>query len=202
MTFRRLVSSVFSRVGFVRAWETKTARRATVSALLASILAIGCATGEYAYVTTISTGERIQIPLVNGAPLPAKKGNLTVMHAGLVPNPNPDDKKLKYLFHLEDKSLVPPKAVVVEDVTDDHAILMVEDLAPKFTEARWTGASPLYGGEDPAMAWVGPLGDSTRVFRFTVTAADGSKTTLDQAWIVPSWAKVGMRKALGIKLGT
>ena len=130
----------------------------------------------------------------------ASKNNVTVRHAGLIPNPNPDDKNLKYLFDLEDKNPVPAKAIVVEDVTDDHAIPMVEDLAPKFTGGRWFGMSRLFTAEDPALGWVEHLDNSTRVFRFTVTAADGSKFTLDQAWIVPGWAKMGMRKALGMKV--
>jgi len=163
-------------------------------------MVVGCATGDYAYVTTISTGERIQIPLVNGSPVPAKKGNISIMHAGLVPNPNPQDKQLKYLFDLEDKSLVPAKSIVVEDVSDERAMPMVEDLAPKYDNKRWYGFSRLLDADAPELAWVGHLDNSTRVFRFTVTAADGSKIILDQAWIAPSWAKVGMRQALGIKL--
>ena len=165
-----------------------------VSALLA-----GCATGDYAYVTTISSGERIQIPLVKGVPVPAKKGNITIKFAGLVPNPNPEDKHLKYIFDLEDTSPTPAKSIVVEDVSDEQAIPMVEDLAPKYVDHRWVKFSEPLTKDDPALGWVVYLSNSTRVFQFTVTAADGSKTVLHQAWIVPNWAKVGMRQALGMK---
>jgi hypothetical protein len=195
MFFR--VSSLFV---FLRQFPTGFSGRAiSVLAVVLSALLAGCATGDYAYLTTISTGERIHIPLIKGAPAPAKKGNITIKFAGLIPNPNPEDKNLKYIFDLEDKSPVPAKSIVVEDVSDDHAFPMVEDLSPKYLDQRWLGFSKLLTKDDPALGWVVHLDSSTRVFQFTVTAADGSKTVLHQAWIVPNWAKVGMRQALGMK---
>ena len=191
------VSSLFL---LLRQLATRLSGRAIgVFGVAVSALLVGCATGDYAYVTTISTGERIQIPLVRGAPVPAQKGNITIKFAGLVPNSTPEDKRLKYIFDLEDTSPTPAKSIVVEDVSDDRAIPMVEDLSPTYVKQRWVGFSKPLTKDDPALGWMVHLSNTTRVFQFTVTAADGSKTVLNQAWIVPNWAKVGMRQALGMK---
>ncbi|MEO7599016.1 MAG: hypothetical protein ABIV50_08795 [Opitutus sp.] len=164
-----------------------------------ALVGLGCATGDYAYVTTTASGERIQIPLKGGSPERAKKGNLTVMHAALIPSPTRDKKELLYLFGLQDSSAVPPSEIRVEDVTEDHAILMVEEKNPKFSKNLWSSTSKLFSGTDPEMNWVSHLDNSMRVFRFTVTGADGTKTVLNQGWMVPGWAKVPMRTALGMK---
>jgi hypothetical protein len=159
----------------------------------------GCATGDYAYVKTIATGERIQIPLEKGSPALARKGTVGILHAGLVPNTAPDQKELYYLFILDDKSPTAPRSVKVEDVTEDNVVLMVDDQKPEFVSQRWSGKSRMFDGNDPHLVWITQLGDTMRVFRFTVTAADGSTTVLDQGWMVPAWAKVPMRRALGLK---
>lgn len=168
--------------------------------LLLCMWVVGCATGDYAYVKTISTGERLQIPLKRGAPIMATKDDITVRHAGLIPSPKFEDKQLMYLFDLEDKNPVPAKAIRVEDVTDEKTILMVEDLNPKFEKQRWFTTSRKYSGDDPEMVWISQLGDTMRVFRFTVTKADGSKIVLNQGWMVPAWTKTPMRQALGLGL--
>jgi hypothetical protein len=172
----------------------------SVAALLGGWVT-GCATGDYAYVTTLATGERIQIPLTKGSPELASKGDITVQHAALVPSPNlgTEKKELQYLFAFQDKDTIPPKSVIVEDVTDDHIIKMVEDLAPKLVNQRWIGMSRMYGPDEDALSWIAHLDDSMRVYRFTITAADDSKIVLHQGWMAPSWAKAQMRRALGLK---
>ena len=190
---------VSSLSALLRQSSTRFTRRSIGVFGVLSVLLVGCATGDYAYVTTISTGERIQIPLINGAPAPAQKGTITIKFAGLVPNPNPEEKHLKYIFDLEDTSPTPAKSIVVEDVSDERALPMVEDLSPKYVNQRWHGFSKPFTKDDEALGWIVHLSNTTRVFQFTVTAADGSKTVLHQAWIVPNWAKVGMRQALGMK---
>jgi len=87
----------------------------------------------------------------------------------------------------------------VEDVTEEHPTLMVEDLEAKLTKQKWAATSHPFNGEDPAMVWVANLDNSMRIFRFTIAKADGTKTVLDQGWMVPGWAKVPMRRALGLK---
>jgi hypothetical protein len=167
--------------------------------LAGALMLGGCATGDYAYVSTISTGERIQIPLERGSPTMAKKGTLTVRNAALIPNIVSKNKELQFLFALIDSGTVPLKSVRVEDVTDEHALLMAEDLEPKVVNHQWSTTSRMFTAGEPALAWVAHLDNSMRIYRFTVVKSDGSTTVLDQGWLVPGWAKVPMRSALGLK---
>jgi len=159
----------------------------------------GCAAGEYAYVTRISTGERLQIPLERGSPTMAKKGTLAIRNAALVPNVVSKEKELQYLFSLNDTGTVPLKSIRVEDVSDEKTNLMLEDLDPKLDHGSWVKVSRMYKGGERELSWVEHLDNSMRVFRFTVVKQDGTTTVLDQGWMVPGWAKVPMRAALGLK---
>jgi hypothetical protein len=169
------------------------------SAVVAALFVVGCATGGYTYVKTISTGERLHFPLVKGRPEMAKSGNIEIVQAALMPSPVREKKEVVYLFAFSDKSPEPAKSVIVEDVSDDSAKLMVEDLHPKFNKGRWVGYSRVFTPNDAALNWLTFLDDSIRVFRFTITSASGEKIVLHQAWMVPAGMKMAMRAMLGMK---
>ena len=166
--------------------------------LLAALFA-GCATGDYAYVITIATGERIQIPLEKGSPAMASSGDVTIAHAALIPPADKDRKEVVYLFALYYKSAKPAKSIHIEDVTDEKAVVMIDDTAPAIHNQRWSATSKPFTAENPEVGWVAHLDNSMRVFQFTITATDGTKTVLNQGWMVPGWAKVPIRYALGLK---
>lgn len=189
-----VVRSAFCGLGFTR-WGGFSAR---ACALVLALSAAGCATGDYAYVTTVATGERIHIPLERGTPITARKGNITIAFSSLIPTAS-NSQELAYLFGLEDKDPSPPKSIRVEDISDEHPMLMVEDLDPKLTNHRWSMKSRMFKGTEPELLWVANVDNSMRVFRFTITAQDGTTTVLDQGWMVPGWVKAGMRHALGLK---
>jgi hypothetical protein len=162
----------------------------------AAILA-GCATGEYAFVTRVSTGERLQLPIKNGEPLHPKSGTIEIAYAGVQPGLSPANKEFIYYFSLWENSGKAPRSIKVEDITDDKAVLMVEDLSPKLSSLnRWGASSRAYTGTDPEMHWVSYVDESMRVFRFTIINSEGQKVILDQGWFLPAWAKAAMRKAL------
>lgn len=175
-------------------------RVALAAVALSGVLMLGgCATGEYTYATTIGTGERLVFPLVNGSPAKAKKGSIEVLNASLIPNPNPAEHKHIFLFVFAEADGVPPKSVVVEDVTDRELIVMVDDQAPKLAENNhWRGTSKLLTGEDREVEWLGQLGDTMRVYRFTVTKSDGKQVVLHQGWMIPGRLKAPLRKAFGL----
>lgn len=189
-----VVRSAFNRLGFTRS----SGIGASACALMLALATAGCATGDYAYVTTVATGERIHIPLERGTPVPARKGDITIAFAALVPTVSAN-KELGYFFGLEDKNPTPPKSIRVEDISDEHPVLMGEDLDPKLTNHRWSLKSRMFKGAEPEMLWIANVDNSMRVFRFTITAQDGTTTVLDQGWMVPGWAKAPMRQALGLK---
>lgn len=166
--------------------------------LLMLATVVGCASGQYTYVTTIGTGERLEFPLEKGVPAHAKKGTIEIMHAGLLPPMDVNIKQSAFAFAYSDESGVPAQSVVVEDVSDPEPRLMFEDKEPKLEGNQWRGISRLYSGDDPALHWLGHLGDTMRVFRFTIVKPNGQKVVLHQAWSAPGWMKSSMRKAFGL----
>ena len=193
-------SRLLSRIQSVRFRQLAAgARRLAMPGLAVAVglLITACATGDYAYVITLSTGERIHIPLEKGSPVQASKGAYTVAHAALVPSTTPEKKEAVYLFALYVKSPQPPKSIRVEDVTDEHSVVMVDETEPKVVDQRWSATTKPYVATDPELAWVGHLDNSMRVFQFTIVAQDGTKTVIHQGWMVPGWAKAAMRRTLG-----
>ncbi len=170
---------------------------ATALVIATAVLA-GCASGQYTYVTTIGTGERLEFPLERGLPVMVKKGSYEVVHVGLMPSPDPSLKQTVFLFAFTDQTGVAPRSVVVDDVSDREPIRLFEDLEPKLQNNQWRCITRPYDGDDPALHWLGQLGDTMRVFRFTITTADGREVVLHQAWSAPGWMKAAMRRTLGL----
>lgn len=175
------------------------ARRAVLLAGAGGLLALAsCATGEYKFRTTISTGEKIEIPLQNGGPAPAKEGPIQVELALFLPATEKDQKGIRYQFALTDRSPTPPRSIRVEDVTDDHTVLLVEDRQPQLKDGRWLQRSAFIPGTDPSLSWLQYVDDAMRVFRFTVETADGRQVVLYQGWSIPGWAKTRIRPSIGM----
>jgi hypothetical protein len=166
--------------------------------LLALATVVGCASGQYTYVTTIGTGQRLEFPLEKGKPANAKKGTIEILHSGLLPPMDMNVKQSVFAFAYSDASGVPAQSVLVEDVSDPEARVMFEDKEPKLENNQWRGITRLYSGDDPALHWLGHLGDTMRVFRFTIVKPDGQKVVLHQAWSAPGWMKSSIRNALGL----
>lgn len=179
-----------------RTWRS---RAILVVALIGTAMAGGgCASGGYTYVARISTGERLEFPLEKGMPPLAKAGDIEVTGAAALPTKNADERTLSYAFGFKIGSGVAPKSVVIEDVTDAAPVLVVEDLSPQLEGTQWRHIKGPLDGNAPELAWLGHLGDTMRVYRFTITKADGKKVVLHQGWMVPGWMKAAMRAALGL----
>jgi hypothetical protein len=191
-----LPSNRGSSLRFHRAAFFAVVSRWIAGGILAACLG-GCATGDYAYVATISGGERVRIPLVKGSPEMSKADGIQVLQtSGAV---NHELKKFGYVFAFSDQHAEALTSVIVEDVSDESAVRLVEDLEPKLIEKRWTGVSRPFAAYDPAGKWILHVNDTFRVFRFTITRADGKKIVIHQGSRVPAWAKAGIRSALGEK---
>lgn len=162
-------------------------------------LVAGCATGSYAYVKRTSTGQRVEMPLKNGAPVNAKQGSIEVLQAGMLPSRDPTKAEAVYVFAYQDTQNVTPKSVRVEDVSGETTVLLVDDQSPKLTNKLWTGASRGFQTKDPEVEWLGHLDSDMRVYQITIEQADGRKLILHQGWSVPGWMKPMIRQAMGEK---
>jgi hypothetical protein len=114
---------------------------------------------------TISGGGKIKAEFQHGMPLPAEKGGIKIEAAAFMFG----DNKLTFAFGFTTTKKL--QKVVVEDVTASVATTLVEDRTPTLDEAYWKGeASPLAISKS-TVPWLYERGDTTKVFRFTVTLA-------------------------------
>ncbi len=171
------------------------ARRPAGFALALALLA-GCASTELSYSTRIAGGERLSFQFIDGRVMPAHADGLEV----LPPQIGPDipGKRVRYVFGIDvKKDASAMKSVRIDDVSDQSPVLLVEDSAPAPRNGRWVGFSAFYDANAPETHWISYLDDSFRVYRLTVTRADGRTTVLYEGHMFPAFAKAMMRHMLG-----
>jgi len=154
----------------------------------------GCSTApEYKYVTKIADGQRMEFPITGGGPERAHEGGLTVTTCQFLGPPRGGVTFLA--FAIKNESGQEFKHVLVEDVTDEKPAKIQEDPTPKMVDGSWRGLSEPIRALAAPFEWLSYLDASNRVYRFTVTLADGKTVTLHQLTIFPAWLKEGMRRA-------
>src|SRR5581483_11393806 len=151
----------------------------------AGLLAGGCATGQYSMVTTVATGETVRVPLEKGGAVLVEQDGVKIVGVHVTLSP---DKKLVFGFDFDVAPARPLRRVQVADISEAPVAAWVDDAEPAPADAQ-----------DPRLAWLGSVSDSMRIFRFTLTLADGKTVTIDQGQLYGSALKAAMRMALGEK---
>ncbi|ACB75037.1 hypothetical protein [Opitutus terrae] len=164
------------------------------AALLLGLVLSGCATSEYKYTTKISSGERLSFRLVNGRVDDAVADGFEARAPVILPGEK--EKKLQFAFGVVAKNK-PPRRVQVEDVSEEQPMLLVDDTDPQLKGQLWTGQSAWFDLEDPQAHWISYLGETFRVYRITITTADGATVVLHEGSVTPAFMKAMMRKFFG-----
>jgi len=168
--------------------------RPLIAFTLATLVAACASSGSLSMLATIAGGEKIAVPLGPRGVEPSKKDDIQIEFSGCALN---REKKLVYGFEFSDARGRALRHVRVEDVSDDAPVLLLDDAQPALERNRWRGTSRLFEPEDPALAWVATITNSLRVFRFTITQADGREIVLHQGAMYPNGMKSGIRQAWG-----
>lgn len=182
------LSSCFSRF--------RTARGAS-RLLVASALVLalgGCATGTISMLATIAGGQTVRIPIGRKGVEPTEEDGVRVESAIFTLNA---EKKLTYVFELSEARKRVWQHVQVEDVSDAAPVVLVDDAQPELKNGHWRATSRPLGQSEPNLAWVATITNSVRVFRFTVTFADGKTLTLLQGEMFPDFIKAATRHEWG-----
>lgn len=147
-------------------------------------------------VVPIAGGGTARVPLSkNGVPMTSEDG-IEITAAGITINP---DKKPVYTLGFKDTRHRVLRQVRVEDVSDDAAIALVDDKEPKSSAAgEWSANTDPMGATDRRLKWLETVSNSTRVFRFTLTFADGRTQTLLQGMQIGAPTKAALRGILGL----
>lgn len=169
--------------------------RVALVAGLVLAAAAGCATGNIAMLATIVGGEKVRVPFGRGGPEMTNEGGVQINLASYTLNA---EKKALYVFEFTDSRSRALRRVLVEDVSDTAALTLVDDAAPVLAaNGRWHGETPTLEWSDPRLGWLATISNSLRVFRFTLTFADGQTLVLLQGAFYPAGLKAATRQALG-----
>jgi hypothetical protein len=142
----------------------------------------------------ITGGKKIAVPLgPRGVEFSSEDG-VQIEFAGATLSP---EKKFIYTFQFSDKKKRALRRVRVEDVSDEIASVMVDDNQPALDQGRWHGTSRPFEKGEPTVAWMVTVTNTLRVFRFTVTFADGREVGISQGAMFPAGLKAGIRAAWG-----
>jgi hypothetical protein len=160
-----------------------------------SLAAGGCATGDLAMMATIAGGQKIRVPISrNGVELTNEAG-IQINTATFTLNA---DKKIVFVFEFTDSRHRAMSKVRVEDVSDQEPLPMVESDQPKLSaRGQWHGESEPLALGDRRLGWMATLSNTLRVFRFTLTLADGQTLVIHQGGLFSAPMKSAVRQALG-----
>lgn len=143
----------------------------------------------------ISTGERLVVNLRDGTVEGSHSKFAKVLGARFMINAQ--TKNGLYDIAVAFAPGVQPASIRVEDVTDEKAVLLIQDDAPQlFENNAWRKASPPVDFESDSMKWIHHIDDSFRVYSFDITLKDGQKIVLRQASIYLGFFKQGMMQTI------
>ena len=122
-------------------------------------------------LATIAGGTQLHVPLTRGGAALTNEAGIQINTANIVPAP---EKKIAYVFAFTDSRGRTLRSVRVEDVSDEAAVVLVDDAEPKLSgERQWHSTTPPLEFSDPWLRWLATISNSLRVFRFTLTFSDG-----------------------------
>jgi hypothetical protein len=145
---------------------------------------------------TIAGGETVRLPVERGDARPVETAEVKVQVAGFVADH--EKQEIVYVFGFREKKGRTPRAVMVEDVTGSEAAVLVDDPAPRLSrDGYWTGKAAPQRKGNPWLAWLADAGDTFKIYRLTITTADGRKLVLFQATVFGTALKATFRQMLG-----
>jgi hypothetical protein len=170
-------------------------RLAGVAAGVLVLAAAGCATGDIAMMATISGGQKIRVPLSRAGAELVNEGGIQMNTATFTLNA---DKKIVYIFEFTDAKKRALRNVKVEDESDAAPVMVLESTQPTLSATgQWKGESEPLTLSDPRLGWMATLPNTLRVFRVTVTFADGRTQVIHQGSFFPAVMKSAVRQTLG-----
>lgn len=165
------------------------------TALLVASLLAGCATGDVAMLAEIAGGQKVRVPFGKGGPEMTSEDGVTITQATFSLNA---DKKVFYVFSCTDSRNRALRRVQVEDVSDAAPLSLVDDAKPQpAAGGKWLGETPSLAWNDPKIMWLATISNSLRVYRFTLTFADGRTLVLLQGSFFPASLKGVVRQTMG-----
>lgn len=158
-------------------------------------LLTGCATGDVAMLAEISGGQKVRVPFGKGGPEMTSEDGVLINQATFTLNA---DKKIFYVFSYTDSRNRALRRVLVEDVSDAAPLTLVDDAKPQpAAGGKWLGETSPVEWNDPRITWLATISNSLRIYRFTLTFADGRTLVVHQGSFFPAPMKAAVRQTMG-----
>ena len=104
---------------------------------------------------------------------------------------------VRWNFSIRPKQATELSAIRIEDVTDPAPLLLVNDVAPQQDGGKWTENAGLMELSSTSVRWLYEPKETVRVFRFTISEADGRSYVLYQGVQYSPAAKDAIRAMVG-----
>ena len=157
----------------------------------------GCQTGDIKAVLPIAGGETINVLMGPKGPPPGEADGYQAAIGNVIPGAQ--DREVNYEFGLVANREPELSRIQVDDVSDDKAVSLIDDRNPKFTMRHWSAKTETIGADDPRMKWVYSITSSFRVYRYTLTHADGHTVSFYHVTMYPPFIKAAIRAKFGEK---
>ncbi|HZZ58948.1 MAG TPA: hypothetical protein VFE31_14035 [Opitutaceae bacterium] len=151
--------------------------------------------GGIALNAEISGGSKVEIPINRHGAIKAENDDLRVTDATLIA-----DFKVRlccYAFGFQEKHPFGLRRVMVEDVTDDQPVVMIDDRHPRLVGNHyWRAVTPRFTPTPDNIHWLMEVDYNMRIYRFTIVKDDGQTEVLydgqDYGNPVKEYIRIGM----------
>ena len=167
--------------------------------LAATLLLGGCfipSSNTFTRNFTISGGGTVTLSFTPGGLIPDENADVKLLPVSI--DLKKEFKAIDYHFSFTEKEGRGLRSVVVEDVSDPKAEILVEDGQPSLQGKDWHGVSGPKLPDDPRLAWLNDPDDTFRIFRYTIVTADGRQIVMYNAAGYLPFAKTYLKKQLGL----
>jgi len=172
------------------------------AALISLVLLASCAPRATTVSFPVAGGQRIRFEKVGSSFGRAEDSRFVITESGLTTYREGGRNYLRWQFGFRVKQPLKLQSVVVEEVSGTQPVLILKDLAPEVAGIEWTKQSGLTAAEPGTVPWFFDPGSTLRIFRFSITEADGQRSTLYQAALFDKKAKDALRYQMGPEVGS
>ena len=141
----------------------------------------------------IAGGQTVKCAVTDAGPLPAESGFYKMVGAGFALGPDSSGKHMAliFAFNLNVDKKGKPTHVLVEDVSGNSAITMVDDKSPKI-EKGWSGRAKPITISESSTPWIFDNKPTIIIFKVTISAKDTPDLVLYQPASYPAQMKAAV----------
>jgi len=160
---------------------------------------VGCTSAGPSARVTVAGGQKVTVSMATGRVEGSENQYFKVETATFLTNKV--KKQGTYVFRIAFFGDAVPESIKIEDVSENKALLMVQDTKPAMVGREWHYVCEPVGLDDVSAKWIHDIDDSFRIYLFTVTLKDGQVIPVYHAALYPGFLKIHLRRELGVDGG-